>query len=160
MCSAVSAGEMGGSCLCRACAGEKAVAKVKHRLAMQRELEGIDTSNILSGGRRPRAATQAARANYASIEAPAGSDEEEARGEDARDDGGRGSDREDSGEGSAGSSGLSQQSQGASESEGGEEEDEGLRRLRPPPSSKGRAAPRSPDENKVPPKSAEKAGPH
>lgn len=38
--------------------GEKYVAKVKSRLQTQRELEGIDTSNIIEGGRRPRAAAQ------------------------------------------------------------------------------------------------------
>lgn len=56
--------------------GEKAVAKVKARLTTARELEGIDTSNIIEGGRRPRAAAQAARANYAAMASGAGSDDE------------------------------------------------------------------------------------
>eukprot|EP00887_Chlorella_sp_A99_P006169 scaffold3.g6169.t1 len=65
-------------------AGEKQVAKAKQRLQVARELEGIDTSNIIDGGRRPRAAAQAARANYAAMQRQDGgsSEEEEEEEED------------------------------------------------------------------------------
>lgn len=37
-------------------AGERAIAQVKSKLTIQRDLDGIDTSNIIEGGRRRRGA--------------------------------------------------------------------------------------------------------
>lgn len=56
------------------------------RLAKERDLEGIDTSNIVSGDRRARrAAAVAAPINYAAIDKSSSSDEQGSSSEGASD---------------------------------------------------------------------------
>ncbi|PRW59758.1 ferrous iron transporter A [Chlorella sorokiniana] len=54
--------------------GERAIAQVKSKLTIQRDLDGIDTSNIIEGGRRRRGA---APVSYKALVQPASDDEEE-----------------------------------------------------------------------------------
>ncbi|KAL3139488.1 hypothetical protein ABBQ38_003812 [Trebouxia sp. C0009 RCD-2024] len=62
------------------------INKTRDRLAKERDLEGIDTSNIVSGDRRARrAAAVAAPINYAAIDKSSSSDEQGSSSEGASD---------------------------------------------------------------------------
>lgn len=67
--------------LTSAAAGEREIARVKARLQQQRDLDGIDTSNIIQGGRRRRAAAPVSY-NKALMD-PASEEEEDDEGASA-----------------------------------------------------------------------------
>ncbi|KAK9811091.1 hypothetical protein WJX73_001777 [Symbiochloris irregularis] len=70
-------------------AGEREIMKTKARLQTERELEGIDTGNIVDGGRRARRAA-APTLNYKDLQGSSDSDDEPDLGSDS--DSGSGSD--------------------------------------------------------------------
>lgn len=88
-----------------AAAGEREIGRVRARLQQQRDLDGIDTSNIIQGGRRRRAA---APVSYKALVDPA-SDEEG----DSAAGSGSGSDEEGDSEGAAGGSASGSEEEGS-----------------------------------------------